>query len=303
MDYALEDHYADTNGVRLHVVQCGPPEGPLVVLLHGFPEFWYGWRRQLPALAAAGYRVWAPDQRGYNLSAKPRRVAEYAVPQLVADVVGLLEAAGRHQASIVGHDWGGIVAWHLAMQHPERVARAVILNVPHPAVFGRALRRSGRQRRKSWYAFFFQLPWLPERLARLGRWWAGRKTLVGTSRRGTFSEADLRRYQEAWGQPGAMRSMIHWYRAAARSGRQSARNGRVTVPLQLIWGRRDAFLEARMAEESLKYCDQGWLTYFDKATHWVHHEEAERVNELLLEFLADALPHGEGAAFGEAKHQ
>lgn len=287
MLHPLEDHYIDTNGVRLHVVQCGPAHGPLVLLLHGFPEFWYGWHRQLPALAAAGYRVWAPDQRGYNLSAKPRGVAAYAVKQLVADVLGLIDAAGQPQACVVGHDWGGIVAWHLAAQHPERVARVVILNVPHPAVFGRTLRRSGRQRRKSWYAFFFQLPWLPERLLRLGNWWAGRQSLVSSSRRGTFSAEDLRRYQQAWSQPGAMRSMINWYRAAVRHPRPA---GRVRVPLQLIWGRRDAFLEARMAEESLKYCDHGWLTYLDKATHWVQHEEAQRVNELLQAFLAEALP-------------
>ncbi|OON67446.1 alpha/beta fold hydrolase [Hymenobacter sp. CRA2] len=288
MEHALEHHYVETNGLRLHVVQSGPVDGPLVVLLHGFPEFWYGWHRQIPALAAAGYRVWAPDQRGYNLSDKPGRVAAYAVPKLVADIIGLLDAAGRPQACVVGHDWGGIVAWHLAMQHPERVARVAILNVPHPAVFGRTLRHSGRQRRKSWYALFFQLPWLPEQLTRLNHWWAGRQALVGTSRRGTFSHDDLRRYRLAWSQPGAMRSMINWYRAAARQGRQSIQGGRIEVPLQLIWGRRDAFLEAHMAAESLHYCDQGRLTYFDKATHWVQHEEAERVNQLLLEFLGEA---------------
>ncbi|RTQ50757.1 alpha/beta hydrolase [Hymenobacter gummosus] len=285
MQYSLEDHYVETNGVRLHVVQCGPLDGPLIVLLHGFPEFWYGWHRQIPALAAAGYRVWAPDQRGYNLSAKPRRVAAYAVEELVADVLGLLDAAGAERAGVVGHDWGGIVAWHLAARHPERLARVAILNVPHPAVFARTLRRSGRQRLRSWYAFFFQLPWLPEQLARLHYWWAGRRSLTGTSRRGTFGPDDLRRYRLAWSQPGAMRSMIHWYRAAARRG-SSVQAGRVAVPLQLIWGRRDAFLEAEMAAESLQYCAQGRLTYFDQATHWVQHEEADRVNELLLAHFA-----------------
>lgn len=288
MQYPLEDHYVTTNGIRLHVVQCGPPAGPLVLLLHGFPEFWYGWHRQIPALAAAGYRVWAPDQRGYNLSDKPRPVAAYAPAELVADVLGLIDAAGRQTARVVGHDWGGMVAWQLAAQHPGRVAQVAILNVPHPAVFAQALRRSGRQRRKSWYALLFQLPWLPEWLARLNHWWAGRKALLGTSRRGTFGPDDLRRYRLAWSQPGAMRSMINWYRAAVRV--RGPRVGPVAVPLQLIWGRRDAFLEARMAQESLKYCDQGWLTYFDKATHWVQHEEAARVNELLLSFFAAQAP-------------
>lgn len=285
MRYPLEDHYVVTNGLRLHVVQCGPLDGPLVVLLHGFPEFWYGWHRQIEVLAAAGYRVWAPDQRGYNLSDKPRPVAAYAIGELVADVLGLLEAAGQPRARVVGHDWGGIVAWHLAARHPERVRQAVILNVPHPTVFGQTLRRSGRQRLKSWYALFFQLPWLPEQLARLHYWWAGRRSLTGTSRRGTFSSDDLRRYRLAWGQPGAMRSMINWYRAAARHGRRSTQPGPALVPLLLLWGRRDAFLEPEMAAASVQLCTQGRLVYFDQATHWLQHEEVNRVNEQLLDFF------------------
>lgn len=287
MHYPLEDHYVPTNGLRLHVVQCGPADGPLVVLLHGFPEFWYGWHRQIEALAAAGYRVWAPDQRGYNLSDKPRPVAAYSIDKLVADVLGLLDAAGRRTARVVGHDWGGIVAWHLAARHPERVAQSVILNVPHPTVFAQTLRRSGRQRRKSWYALFFQLPWLPERLARLRSWWAARNSLTSTSRRGTFSPDDLRRYCQAWSQPGAMRSMINWYRAAARQGHHGTHPGPVAVPLLLLWGRRDAFLEAHMAEESLQFCQPGQLVYFDKATHWLQHEEAGPVNEQLLRFFSE----------------
>ncbi|GAA4372425.1 alpha/beta hydrolase [Hymenobacter koreensis] len=288
MAYELEHHYVRTNGIQLHVVQCGPAEGPLVILLHGFPEFWYGWKKQIPALAEAGYRVWAPDQRGYNLSDKPTRVAHYAIDKLAADVVGLIDAAGREKAFMVGHDWGAAVAWWLALHHADRVAKLAVLNVPHPAVLGRKVRRSPRQLRKSWYIFFFQLPWLPERLIRFGNWRVGRKTLVGSSRRGTFSDADLQQYQAAWAQPGAVRSMINWYRAAVRSVSRLGKTGRVTVPVHIIWGRRDAFLEADMAAESLTYCDRGQLTYFDKATHWVQHEEAARVNELLLALFQQA---------------
>ncbi|MGI8748579.1 MAG: alpha/beta fold hydrolase, partial [Deinococcus sp.] len=157
------------DGVTLHLVEAGPADGPPVVLLHGFPEFWYGWRRQIGALAEAGYRVMVPDMRGYNLSDKPCGVAAYGMEALTGDLLALLDARGYERASVVGHDWGAAVAWSFALRHPERVARLVILNVPHPAVFARTLRRSRAQRARSWYMFFFQLPLLPELLLRAGR--------------------------------------------------------------------------------------------------------------------------------------
>ncbi|MBO2009720.1 alpha/beta fold hydrolase [Hymenobacter negativus] len=288
--HPLEHHTVPTNGLHLHVVQTGPADGPLVILLHGFPEFWYAWREQLPALAAAGYRVWAPDQRGYNLSDKPSRVRDYTIDQLAADIIGLIDAAGRETAAIVGHDWGAAVAWHLAAQYSNRISRVAILNVPHPQALGRALTRQPRQLLKSWYVFFFQLPWLPEALVQLRRWWLARQTLLRTSRRSTFSAADLALYQTAWTQPRAMRSMMNWYRAAARYARRLRATGRVAVAVHIIWGEKDAFLERELARASLAFCDNAQLTYLD-ATHWVQHESPARVNELLLAFLGqeDAL--------------
>jgi len=286
MDFDLEHHYVPTNGITLHVVQCGPAAGPLVVLLHGFPEFWYGWRHQIPALAAAGYRVWVPDQRGYNLSAKPSRVADYRIDQLGADIIGLLDAAGQPQATLIGHDWGAAVTWWLAARHPDRLRRVAILNVPHPAVLGPALRRTPRQLLKSWYIFFFQLPWLPEKVFRRHRFRFGRGALRGTSRPGTFSSDDLRLYTKAWAQPGAVRGMINWYRAAFRQGRRASPVGRISIPVRLLWGRQDAFLQPELAQLSLAKCDQGELTYFDHATHWLHQEEPAAVNRLLLDFLS-----------------
>jgi pimeloyl-ACP methyl ester carboxylesterase len=285
MAYALEHHRVPTNGLQLHVVQCGPLDGPLVILLHGFPEFWYAWRHQIPALAAAGFRVWVPDQRGYNLSDKPGRVRDYTIDALAADIIGLLDAAGRPTAAVVGHDWGAAVAWHLAAHFPGRIQRAAVLNVPHPKVLARALRRKPGQLLKSWYVFFFQLPWLPETLVRLRGWWFARQSLRRSSRRGTFSDADLALYQAAWSQPGAMRSMINWYRAAGRYARRLSQTGRVAVPLSIIWGEKDAFLKAELARESLAFCDDGRLTYL-RATHWVRHERADEVNELLIGFLS-----------------
>ena len=182
----MEHQYIETNGIRLHVVQDGPKDGPLVILLHGFPEFWYGWRQQIPFLVSAGYQVWAPDQRGYNLSDKPDGIAAYSIKVLAADVVGLIDASGRKQVFLIGHDWGAAVAWTVANKYPERLLKMVILNVPHPAVMIKFLRRSFAQLRKSWYMFFFQLPWLPENLSRFRNWNATTQVLIKSSRPGTF---------------------------------------------------------------------------------------------------------------------
>jgi len=147
-----------TNGITLHVAQAGPADGELVVLLHGFPEPWWGWRNQIPALAASGFRVLAPDQRGYNFSDKPAGRGAYRMDTLARDIVGLIDATGRNRAAVIGHDWGGAIAWWLATYHPDRVRRVAVLNCPHPLVFSRILRRSPAQLLRSWYMFFFQFP-------------------------------------------------------------------------------------------------------------------------------------------------
>lgn len=274
-----------TNGVRLHVAQAGPPTGPLVLLLHGFPEFWYGWRQQIPALAAAGFRVWAPDQRGYNLSDKPQAVAAYNLDELSQDVIGLIEAAGVERAHLIGHDWGAAVAWWTALKFPQRLHKLVTLNVPHPVVMQRALRSSLAQLRKSWYIFAFQLPWLPEAAMRRNNWRTGVAALRATSRPGTFSAAELDHYRTAWAQPGAATGMINWYRALVRHAPPLRRSPRVTVPTLLIWGAQDHFLGRALAQPSIDLCDQGRLVLLEEASHWVQHEEAAQVNQLLVELL------------------
>ncbi len=278
----------DTNGVRLHVVQAGPETGPLVVLLHGFPEFWYGWKAQIGELADAGYRVWAPDQRGYNLSDKPAGIDAYQLDTLVADVVGLIDAAGAQKALIVGHDWGAIVAWWLAVCFPERVERLVILNVPHPAATRKFVRQNPGQLLRSWYVGFFQIPVLPELLMGANRGAMLARTLRKSSRPGTFSDDDLAQYRIAWSQPGAVRSMINWYRALIRRPAARRSSVRVTVPTLIIWGIHDQFLQRGLAEASLAYCDDGRVDYLD-TTHWVQHEAPQRVNELILDFTAYTL--------------
>ena len=196
MDESILEHWSvDVNGVRLHCVVAG--EGPLVILLHGFPELWYSWRRQIPALVQAGFRVVAPDLRGYNLSERPRHVREYSIQRLAGDVAGLVAAFGVERAAIVGHDWGAGVAWAFAMAYPERLTRLAILNGPHPERLLRSL-RTPAQLAKSWYMFFFQLPWLPERLLRAGGYRRLLEPMRGEARPGAFTEDDLVRYREAF---------------------------------------------------------------------------------------------------------
>ena len=288
------DHtFINTNGIRLHVVQAGPPDGPPVILLHGFPEFWYGWHKQIPALTAAGYRVWAPDQRGYNLSDKPKKVNAYALDELAADVAGLIDATGHDKVFLVGHDWGAAVTWWTALKYPQKLKKIAVLNVPHPVVMGQTLRKNFKQLRKSWYIFFFQIPWLPETLAARNNWQAGLQLLKASGRSGTFSAADFEQYRQAWSQPGAYTAMVNWYRAMARHpSALRLPSPRITVPTLLIWGVHDVALSKTMAQPSIDLCDNGQLVFIEEATHWVQHDEPARVNQLLLDFLADKMPSG-----------
>jgi len=278
--------------VRLHTVLAGPEDGPLAVLLHGFPDASHGWHRQVPALAEAGFRVVAPDQRGYATSDKPAGLDAYRLERLAQDVVDLAGALGRRRFAVVGHDWGGIVAWALALRHSDRVERAAILNAPHPATLLRYSLRHPSQLARSWYVLAFQLPGLPERLFRAGDFRLARRALLATSRPGTFTADDLRQYREAWAQPGAVTGMLNWYRALRR--RAPPPEERVRVPALVLWGDRDAFLEPGLADAALARCDAGRLVRFGDLGHWLHQEDPARVNPPLLDFLtagrADAVP-------------
>jgi len=284
MTQQWEEQQMTVNGVNLHIVQAGPIEGPLVILLHGFPEYWYSWQRYIQPLVEAGYRVWVPDQRGYNLSSKPEAISDYALDALARDITGLMDAAGRKQARIIGHDWGGTVTWWLAMQAPERVERAVIINSVHPMVWMQSLRRSPAQFFRSWYVRFFQLPRLPEALLRRNDWAALAQVLTGSSRPGTFSQEDLALYRAAWNQPGAITGMLNWYRAILKQNMKGA-DGRVRVPVELIWGARDPAAGVELAHQSIALCDQGHLALIEDASHWVQHEQPERVQQLITRFF------------------
>lgn len=176
----------EVGDVTLHVVAAGDPGDPLVVLLHGFPEFWYEWREYIEPIVAAGYRVVVPDQRGYNRSDKPPGVRAYRMTELSGDVVDLVAAEGYDSAHVVGHDWGGAVAWDVALRHPETVERLAVINAAHPTVFEDVLLSNPTQLRKSWYLFFFQLPRLPEWYLRRNEYDGLVTAMRGGSRPGTF---------------------------------------------------------------------------------------------------------------------
>jgi pimeloyl-ACP methyl ester carboxylesterase len=292
IDTELRHGFADLADARLHYVEAG--EGPPVVLLHGFPDFWYSWRFQIPALARAGFRVIAPDMRGYNLSSRPREVSDYAPRHLAADIRDLIHERGADRAFLVGHDWGAAVAWLCAMAHPDAVQRLAILNVPHPRRMLEGM-RTPRQLAKSWYMFFFQLPWLPERLVRAGGWMAFRRGFEHDARPGAFTPEDIARYVEAWSCPGAPTAMINYYRASLRRPPSRGDGGMrpVQAPTLVIWGERDRYLGAELAEpHRADVPNLERVVFLPWASHWVQHDEPERVSELLIEFFR-------GAAQGE----
>lgn len=273
------------DGVSLHVVAAGDPADPLVVLLHGFPDFWYGWRNQLSALVEAGYRVLVPDQRGYNRSDAPAGIDAYRTSTLSTDVARLIASDGRDSAHVVGHDWGANVAWDLALRRPEVVDSLGIINVPHPTVFRRTLRSDIRQIARSWYVFSFQIPAVPERLLARDDGAMLVRILTESSNPGAFTETDLEHYRESW-RTGSVGAMVNWYRAAARRPERLPRTN-VQAPTLILWGENDPALVPEMAEKSLDYCVDGQLETFPECSHWPHLDRPERVTEQLLDHLSN----------------
>jgi pimeloyl-ACP methyl ester carboxylesterase len=280
--------YFDLPGVRLHAAVAGRPGAPLVVLLHGFPEFWYEWRHQIAPLAAAGFRVIAPDNRGYNLSGK---VGPYDLRTIAGDVANLITQAGYEAADVVGHDWGGAAAWAVAGWYPARVRHLAVINLPHPLALSDALRHGNlRQNLRSTYVAFFQLRRVPEWALGRNQFALVKRTLRGSSLPGAYSELDLERHTEAWAQPGALTAMLGWYRAVGASWRQvsasRAQFSRIATPTLLLWGERDVALGVDLAEASMPYTVAGRLVRYPGNSHWLPAEAPEEVTQQLLAHLA-----------------
>lgn len=276
------------NGREFEVLTAGRGDR-LALCLHGFPEHAVSWRHQIPFLVKRGYRVWAPNQRGYGASARPRRTADYTIDALVADIAGLVDAAGAREIVLLGHDWGAVVAWFFAMRRTRPLSKLVIANVPHPAVFLDVLRTSWRQRAMSWYVLFFQLPWLPEALLGAnGARVIGEAFVRPSDDPARFPPELLAFYRSEASRPGALRAMLNWYRANARGGfaAQTAQGFPVIdVPTQMIWGEDDVALGKETTYGTERYVSDLRIAYLPGVSHWVQQEAPERFNTILASFL------------------
>ena len=295
----MNPKYVRANGLRHRILEQGDGER-LALCLHGFPECAHSWRHQLPLFARLGYRAWAPDLRGYGGSDMPPAQEDYAIEKLIADVDALVRAAGAlGRTTLVAHDWGAIIAWYYAMRYPAALERLVILNVPHPACA--IEQRSLRQLLRSWYAVFFQLPRLPERLFdRAGPRWPVdliRGSCVHPER---FDDEAMAPFEANAARPGAARAMLSYYRAALRGGglRRQHRLGypQIRVPTLMIWGEQDVALSRRLTFGTSGHVADLVLRHLPDASHWVQQDQPELVNEMIEAWLrGDRVPHAEGA--------
>ena len=291
----IEELTLAANGIRFHALAAGPEDGPLVLLLHGFPELARSWRHQLPALAAAGYRAVAPDLRGYG---DTEIGGPYDIGTLVDDVTGLIGVLGRRRGVVIGHDWGGAVAWATALRAPEAAERLVAVNCPPASALYDAMRRSPAQLRKSWYILFFQLPRLPERrLAKDHAAVVARALVGGAHRRGVWPPGELEAYRAAFARPGRAKAAIDWYRAAFRGSfrrrRSHATRRRVTAPTLVLWGLEDRFLGRELVSPDVlrRVLAEGnvpEVVLIEGAGHFLQNEAPDRVNAELVRWLGPA---------------
>lgn len=279
----MQHDYLETNGLRLHYVTVG--EGPLMLFLHGFPECWYSWRHQLSEFGK-NYKAVALDLRGYNKSDKPKKTSAYAMSELTGDVKGTIRALGYKRCVLVGHDWGGAIAWNFAYQYPEMLEKLIVLNLPHPVKFAQGL-RTPQQLLKSWYIALFQLPVLPEWLLRLNNYAAIRSAFENmTISPEAFAEKDLDVLVEAAKQPGALTSMLNYYRNMFRSGGSLTREwGVLEVPTLMIWGENDTALGKELTYGTEQYVSAFKIHYIPNCSHWVQQEQPVQVNRYMHTFL------------------
>ncbi len=288
----LQTEWVEANGLRFEVLTCGA--GPrLALCLHGFPEIALSWREQMFALARAGWRVWAPNQRGYGRTTRPEGVEAYAIEHLMADVAALIDASGAEEVALLGHDWGGIVAWCFAARRIRPLAKLAILNVPHPVCFLRAVRGRPGQMLRSWYVLLFQIPGLSEfLLSRAGAAPVGHILLRTSTRPGEFPRDLVEATRANAAQPGALRAMLHWYRAFLRGGglRRQLRLGFpvIEVPTLLLWGEKDVALAKYTTEGTGAFVRDLRMEFLSGVSHWVQQDAPEASSRLLVEFLGPA---------------
>jgi epoxide hydrolase 4 len=274
--------YITTNGVKLHYVSQG--EGALMLMLHGFPEFWYSWRHQIPEFAK-NYKVVALDLRGYNDSDKPKETSAYVMAEFIKDVEGVIRGLGYDKCVLVAHDWGGAIAWSFTYTHPEMVEKLIVLNLPHPAKFAEGL-RTPQQLQRSWYMFFFQLPFLPELLIQSGDYQLIENAFKGMAvDKSTFSQADIEAYKDAASKRGALTAMVNYYRNIFQSQFLNQNWRLLEVPTLMIWGENDSALGKELTYGTEAYVKDFQIKYIPNCSHWVQQEQPQLVNQYMRDFL------------------
>lgn len=284
-DSGISIKWVEAGGLTFEVAEVGQGDR-LALCLHGFPELHYSWRHQMPMLADLGYRVWAPNMRGYGGTDRPLGKQAYRLDTLAADVAALIDASGASEVTLIAHDWGAIVAWYFAIRQLRPLTGLVILNVPHPLCARREMRK-WHQLRKSWYIFFFQLPWLPERV--LGRGNAApiarifRDSAVNRHR---FTQAEVEQYRAAAARPGALSAMVNYYRALLQiPDIRQVGDGRVSVPTLVLWGEQDIAIDIRVLDGMDAYVPDLTVRRFPDASHWVQQDIPDQINAALAEWL------------------
>ena len=285
IDPRIRFDYAQVGGVRIHYAAAGEGD-ELVLLLHGFPECWYSWRHQLAGLSDR-YTVVAPDLRGHNLSDKPARIADYRLDELADDVIGLIHHFGRSKAAVIGHDWGGAIAWHIGLNHPQYLTKLGSLQVPPPTVWKRNL--SLKQIAASWYMLLFQLPYLPEYVLSSNDFALLKRALkTTTAEPGVISDEDIKVYENAWKEPGAMTAMLNYYRANVfgRLLGPSTTEKRISVPTLFVYGQQDQAILPKTVRGVGEVVDAKFEQFLvPTAAHWIQQEIPNEINDILLEFL------------------
>ncbi len=279
-----QHNFIKTNGINLHYVSAG--SGQLMLMLHGFPEFWYSWRHQLEEFAT-DYHTVAVDLRGYNDSDKPEGLAAYQMSEFIEDVRGIITGLGYEDCILVAHDWGGAIAWNFAYAYPEMVEKLIVLNIPHPAKFAQGL-QTPEQLLKSWYILAFQIPLLPELLLQLNDYQAIKEAFSGMAINKTaFSEADLNAYRDAAAKPGALTAMINYYRGIfSQLFEGEPRTWSILdMPTLTIWGEADTALGKELTYGTEAYVRDWQVKYIPNCSHWVQQEQPELVNRYMREFL------------------
>jgi len=282
IEHSWKDEYIITNGVKLHYVTQG--EGPLMLMLHGFPEFWYSWRHQIPEFAQ-DFKVVALDLRGYNDSDKPTEQSAYVMNEFIKDVEGIIKVLGYQKCVLVGHDWGGAIAWNFAYTHPEMLERLIILNMPHPAKFAQGL-RTLEQLLRSYYIFIFQLPWIPELLLQSLDYQVIETAFKDTAvNKSAFTKADIDAYKNAAAKRGALTGMLNYYRNIFQQRILNQNWGILQVPTLMIWGENDTALGKELTYDTVAYIRDFQIKYIPNCGHWVQEEQPQLVNQYMREFL------------------